>query len=378
LCELQVLYAHRQSSEGQARAGYGVAFDWDVDLSSGYKSRFLRNVAKDPGLHHFGGCDTPELFGLIRRERYDAVIATGWYLKTYWQAVAACRLARVPIFVRGDSQLGTARSAVLRAAKELVYPVLLRSFDGFLTVGKRNRAYLEHYHVPGNRIFHVPHNVGTEHFQEAHRISEGERRALRAKLGANDERARIVLQVGRMLALKRTPDLIEAVARLNEQPAARWIVVCAGSGPEEATIRARAEALGVPLRMLGFVNQSELPGLYAASDVLALASDSETWGLVVNEAMAAGVPAVVSDAVGCVDDMIEQGLTGYSFPCGDVPALAAALDRAQDLRALPECQAALARKTVQHSPKTAAEATVNAVLQMGKAATSAARPRNPR
>jgi glycosyltransferase involved in cell wall biosynthesis len=367
LCELQVLYAHRQSSEGQARAGYGVAFEWDVDLSSGYKSRFLRNVAKDPGLHHFAGCDTPELFSLVRAERYDAVIATGWFLKTYWQAVAACRLARVPIVVRGDSQLATARSTALRVAKELVYPVLLRSFDGFLSVGTRNRAYLEHYRVPKDRIFHVPHNVGTEHFQRAHNVSDDERNALRAKLGADEERSRIVLQVGRLLALKRTPDLIEAVARLNQRSGTRWIVVIVGSGPEQAVVKARAEALGVPLRMLGFVNQSELPSLYAASDVLVLASDSETWGLVVNEAMAAGLPAVVSDAVGCVDDMIEEGLTGYSFPCGDVPAFAAALDRARDLRALPECQAALARKTVQHSPRTAAEAAVSAVHEMSKA-----------
>ena len=78
---------------------------------------------------------------------------------------------------------------------------------------------------------------------------------------------------------------------------------------------------------MGFVNQSELPAVYASADVLVLPSDGqETWGLVVNEAMACGVPAVVSDAVGCGPDLIEPGRTGATFPFGDIAALAAAIE----------------------------------------------------
>jgi glycosyltransferase involved in cell wall biosynthesis len=362
LCELQVLYAHRQSSAGQARAGYGVAFDWDVDISSGYASRFLRNVAKDPGVHRFAGADTPELIALVRAERYDALIATGWYLKTFWQGVVACKLARVPVLVRGDSQLATQRSILLRTGKELAYPALLRAFDGYLSVGARNRAYLEHYKAPADRIFHVPHTVDTERFRAGHRVEHEVRAALRRELGAEDDGVRVILQVGRLVASKRNLDLIEAVGHLTKRSAARWVVACAGAGPLEAAIRERADKLGVELRMLGFVNQSELPRLYAAADLLALTSDAaETWGLVVNEAMAAGLPAIVSQQCGCAADMIDEGLTGFSYSCGDIVALSRALERGRDLRALPEAQAALARKTLLHSPKAAAEATLAAV-----------------
>jgi glycosyltransferase involved in cell wall biosynthesis len=361
LCDLEVLYAHRQSSEGQARAGYGVKFDWNVDISSGYASTFLRNVAKDPGVHHFAGCDTPELTRLVRDKRYDALIATGWYLKAYWQGVVACKLARVPILVRGDSQLDTARSPLVRAGKELLYPALLRAFDGYLSVGARNRAYLEHYRVPPSRIFSVPHSVDTERFRSAHALSAEERARRRRELGAHDDTVRIVLHVGRLVESKRSVDLIEAMDALVRRSPGRWVVACAGAGPLEAEIKARAAARSVPLTMLGFVNQSELPGLYGAADVLALTSNAaETWGLVVNEAMAAGLPAVVSQAAGCAADMIEPGLTGFSYPCGDMAALGLALERARDLRALPEAQAALARKTMLHSPKAAAEATLAA------------------
>lgn len=364
LCELEVLFAHRQSQAGQARAGYGVGFDWDVDLSSGYASRFLRNVAKDPGVHHFAGCDTPELTELARAQSYDAVIATGWYLKTFWQAVYACKRAGVPILVRGDSQLGSQRSGVVRAGKEILYPVLLRSFDGYLSVGARNRAYLEHYRVPPRRIFHVPHTIDVERFRAAHRIPEPERAAQRARMGADmDPSTCLVLHVGRLVESKHSLDLIEAVHLLNQRVrAGRWVIACAGAGPMEGELRARAAARRVELRMLGFVNQSELPSTYGAADVLALTSNgAETWGLVVNEAMAAGVPAVVSQAAGCAPDMIEEGLTGFSYRCGDINGLATALYRARELRALPEVQAALARVTELHSPRAAARATLAAV-----------------
>jgi glycosyltransferase involved in cell wall biosynthesis len=367
LCDLEVLYAHRQSSAGQARAGYGVAFDWDVDISSGYAGRFLTNVAKDPGVHHFAGCDTPELMQLVRAKRYDALIATGWYLKSYWQGVAACKLSRVPVLVRGDSQLATQRSGVKRAAKELIYPALLRAFDGYLSVGARNRAYLEHYRVPGARIFGVPHSVDTARFRGGHRLENEARATLRLELGAAGEEMRLALHVGRLVESKRSLDLIEAIGQMPARARARWVVACAGAGPLEGALKDRARALSVPLTMLGFVNQSELPSLYAAADVLALTSDAaETWGLVVNEAMAAGLPAVVSQAAGCAADMIEPGLTGFSYPCGDVIALGHALERAGDLRALPEAQAALARKTMQHSPKAAAEATLAAARAVSK------------
>jgi len=362
LCELEVLYAHRQSSAGQARAGYGVAFDWDVDLSSGYASRFLHNVAKDPGVHHFAGCDTPDLTDLVRAQGYDAVIATGWYLKTYWQAVYACKRARVPVLVRGDSQLGTQRRGALRMGKELVYPALLRAFDGYLSVGARNRAYLEHYKAPPDRIFRVPHTVDVERFRTAHMLSNEARAALRAKLGAGEPGTYLVLHVGRLVESKHSLDLIEAVLLLQERArSGRWVIACAGAGPMEAELKARAAARRVELHMLGFVNQSELPSLYAAADILALTSDAaETWGLVVNEAMASGLPAVVSQAAGCAPDMVKEGLTGFSYRLGDINALATALYRARELRALPEAQAALARVTTLHSPKTAAEATLAA------------------
>ncbi len=76
----------------------------------------------------------------------------------------------------------------------------------------------------------------------------------------------------------------------------------------------------------GFVNQSELPAIYAASDVFVLPSENEPWGLVVNEAMCAGIPVIVSGEAGCVADLVNDGVNGYHTKSGDVSSLVAALE----------------------------------------------------
>jgi glycosyltransferase involved in cell wall biosynthesis len=89
--------------------------------------------------------------------------------------------------------------------------------------------------------------------------------------------------------------------------------------------RSEASQLSVSTVFPGFVNQSSLGEYYGACDVCVLPSDSETWGLVVNESLAAGTPCVVSDGVGCAPDLIWPGRTGHTFPARNVEALANAL-----------------------------------------------------
>ena len=337
-----------------------MKFDWDVDLNSGYRGLRLRNVAGDPGVHHFAGCDSPELHARLREERIEAVVVTGWYLKVFWQAVLAAKRLRIPVLVRGDSQLTAQPSRLRRGIKELTYPVLLRGFDAFLSVGTRNRGYLEHYRVPADRIFHVPHVVDVARFAAQAAEAAPMRAQLRAELGAGAD-DRIALSVGRLVPFKRSADLIAAIAALGAR-GQRWLAVYVGAGPEGAALERQARELGVRASLLGFRNQSQLASLYDAADLFALTSEAtETWGLVVNEAMACGLPAVASDAAGCTPDMIDEGLTGFSYSCGDVRALADRLERGQTLRAEPTTQAALAARSLAHSPARAAEATLAAV-----------------
>jgi glycosyltransferase involved in cell wall biosynthesis len=100
----------------------------------------------------------------------------------------------------------------------------------------------------------------------------------------------------------------------------------AGDGELRDPLTVTAEQQGVPLHILGFCNQTEMPAAYAAADCLVLPSDArETWGLVANEALACGKPIVVSDACGCHPDLTANPRVGRMFPMGDVAALAQAI-----------------------------------------------------
>lgn len=315
--DLTVFFAHRQDAEQQARAGYGVAFDWDIDLLHGYESCFLRNVARAPSTGHFGGCNTPEIAERVAAGRFDAFVVPGWSLRSYWQAVMACRRASVPVMIRGDSQLGAQRGGAIRLAKAAVFPTLIRQFDGYLHVGRRNRQYLEHYGAPADRLFFSPHCVDNDAFAHGSEIARSAETTVSPR--------RRILFVGRLVEEKRPMDLMRAAARLVAagHPVELTVV---GAGSLKASLVESARLGGIDARFPGFVNQSRLPEVYAAADVIVLPSTArETWGLVVNEAMACGVPAVVSDAVGCGPDLIEPGVTGAVAPLGDVPALASSI-----------------------------------------------------
>ena len=351
--DLHVYFAHRQTAAGQADAGFGVAFDWDVDLLGGYPHTFLENRSRQPGTSRFSGCDTPEIATHVRAERFDAFLVMGWYLKSHWQAILACRRAGIPVLVRGDSHLVTPRNPLKRLAKAFLYPLLMRQFAAGLPVGHHNRQYLTHYGLRDAQLFASPHCIDTQAFAAgAARVDRGQ---ARQALGLTPETA-AVLFVGKLLDRKRPVDLLQAVARF---PAERPVTVLfAGDGPRRDALQAEARRLGVEARFLGFRNQTELPEAYVMADVLCLPSEgSETWGLVCNEALACGTPVVVSDAVGCAPDLALEGQTGAVFPLGDVDALANALQRALTL---PRDSQAIAAVSARHSVEAAAAGIVMA------------------
>jgi glycosyltransferase involved in cell wall biosynthesis len=356
--EVQVFFAHRQTAAEQGKAGFGVAFEWDVDLLSGYPHHFLKNVSPQPGTDFYSGCDTPEIADIIAREKFDVFIVNGWYLKSYRQAMAACRAAGTPVLVRGDSQLRTPRPLLRRLGMELKQRGLLRQFDGFLAVGQRHREYLEHFGARSGRIFFAPHFVDNEWF--AARAAEGRsrREELRKSWGA-DDKTFVALFAGKFMAEKQPLDLVAAVGAM---PKTEALAVFVGGGEMEQAIRDNAASLGAPVCLAGFKNQSELPACYAAADVLVLPSKSESWGLVVNEAMACGLPAVVSDAAGCAPDLIDEGNTGFTFPAGNPKLLAKRLGTLLTLkRAGHDFGPALAEKMRVYNVETAVQGTLAAI-----------------
>jgi glycosyltransferase involved in cell wall biosynthesis len=332
--EFEVFYAHKQTAKGQAEAGFGVEFEWDVPVLEGYPHRFLKNVSQRPGLDWFGGCDCPEIGEILGREGFTHALLIGWHKKVFWQAFWAAKKAGIKVLSRGDSQLGMTTSPLKRAVKYLLYRFLLPRFEAHLYVGQRNLEYLKHYGVKDARLFFSPHFVDNEWWSGRARDSgvkglrgsggskaESDPPSRKASEGLRWKAEKSVefLFAGKFIPKKRVMDLLEAAAKV---PQARVVLV--GDGPLRSQLEERAARPDLKGRVefAGFKNQQELPAYLAGADCLVLPSDgTETWGLIVNEAMACGTPAIVSTACGCAPDLIDEGETGYSFKLGDVQEL---------------------------------------------------------
>lgn len=361
--ELTVLYATQPTPEQQG-VGFGRAFTWDVPLTEGYRNRVVRAARPTDDVHcdRFWGVDSPEIAAALAESAADVALINGWHSITQLRALWACRRQGIPALYRGDTNLNNAPNGWRKRAWWVKTALLLRLFDGYLSVGQRSREYLRHFGAPEQRIFHAPHCVDNQFFAgaAAQYQTPAARAEVRASFGLPAD-AFVILFAGKLEPKKRPLDLIRAAAVERKQ--ARLLV--AGSGALENACRVEAGQLGVDVAWAGFLNQQELGRAYAAADCLALPSDGETWGLVVNEALATGLPCVVSDRVGCAPDLVTPGVTGEVFPAGDVAALTEALGRVRERRHQPGTGAAACRaRAEKHSFEAATRGLLTACKAM--------------
>lgn len=321
--DLQVFFAHRPSEVEQGQ-GFGVAFQWDTDLTSGYPHRFLRNVARRPA-RGFLGYNTPSIFWEIRRGKFDLFITQGWGWMCMVQAYLACKAGKVPLAVRSDSQLprgsGHDEPAWKRSLKQAIYPLFIRGYDLCLPYGERSAEYLRCF--GGRHVEIIPHVVDHALFARQALSCRGRRNEIRAAFGV-PANAVCFLFCGKFEEKKRPQDVLLALGKLTREMGENaGHLLFVGTGALDQELRRMAVEKGVGVSFTGFLNQGEIVQAYAAADVLVLPSDyRETWGLVVNEAMACGLPAIVSDSCGCSPELVLEGVTGCQFPEGDISRLA--------------------------------------------------------
>jgi glycosyltransferase involved in cell wall biosynthesis len=332
----RVFYLWEFGVSRQVDPQFQTAFQWDVDLLSGYESEFVPNVSARPGPETFRGFDNPQLTARLAAWRPTAVLIFGYKWASHLRAIAWARWHGVPLLFRGDSHL-MGRSAP-RLLPRLLLRTLYAQFAAFLYVGRANFDYFTAYGVPARKLFFAPHSVNRELFDPADLRHSAAATSLRAQLGLAAT-TRVVLFAGKFLPAKQPLELLEAFLALSRPDAA---LVFVGEGEEKAALQERARA-APPGRVhfLPFANQTEMPSRYLLADLFALPSRGlyETWGLAVNEAMHLGVPALVSTRVGCQRDLVTDGETGWVFEAAKPGDLAAKLGVALDALDDPATQA---------------------------------------
>ena len=220
-----------------------------------------------------------------------------------------------------DSQ---ARDLVRNPLKEMVKRVwVTRHFDAAFVAGAAAAAYVESLGVPPHRIWRGYDVVDNDHF--ARQAAEARTRAaeVRRALGLPET---YLLYVGRFAPEKNLPRLLEAFATVvRREPTRDHRLVLVGGGPEESALKAQAAALSGRVSFPGFKQADELPLYYGLASAFVLPSLVEPWGLVINEAMASGLPVIASSQCGAVPDLVFPGLNGLVVDPHDTRDIARAI-----------------------------------------------------
>lgn len=296
----------------------------------------------------------------LLRHPSDLVVIPGYHRVEYWAMLVFCILVRRRRAVFCDS---TAYDQPKSRWREIAKRLIFNGFDGVFCYGSRSRQYVASYGVDERQIFPDCQAAALPHdYDRAAVLADHEARPRRTAAAVR------FAYVGRLAKEKGLEDLLEAFRLLRERlPEAR--LELAGSGVMLEGLKQRVGGLGLEgaVEFLGAKSPEEIGRLLLRSDAMVLPSHTEPWGLVVNEALSYGCPVVVSHISGCVPELVKDGVTGFSFPAGNVAALRDAMLAVAELG---QERLALARQCLgvieQYSPERAAEEILGGCLHVIK------------
>lgn len=251
------------------------------------------------------------------------VCVNGWGMQSSRAMIDWCIRRGVPAVVMSES---TAHDMPRVWWREAIKRHLVGLFSAAVVGGSAHVAYLEQLEFPRGRIFTGYDVVDNEYFSRAAASALDSGDSHRRRLGLP---TRYFLTCSRFTEKKNLSRVLTAYDRYRRMSAAPWELVFVGDGPLRSDLGTQRERLGLRpfVHMPGAIGYGELPVFYALASAFVHASTSEQWGLVVNEAMASGLPVLVSERCGCAPDLVANGRNGYQFDPFDPDALAEVMYR---------------------------------------------------
>ncbi len=357
--DFQVAYCSLRGAEPGYDPEFGANVQWDVPLLDGYKWTHIPN--RGSGAEGFWDWRNTDLWKFIRQGKFDAVIShVGYVRATFWIAYSAARSVGIPFIFGTDASSIEPRdeNKWKLAVKRVIWPAVFSLSGQVLTASSAGRDMMVSLGFRAERVSMTLDTVDNDWWlAQANGV---DRKEARRSLGFSPHE-KVILFCAKLQPWKRPLDLLRAFASAAIPDAK---LIFAGDGAQRAELEKEAAARRVSdkVQFLGFVNQSQLPRLYKAADLMVIPSRYEPFGLVVNEAMLCGCPVVASDRVGAVRDLITHGETGYVYPCGHTDALATLLQSAlADPARLQSVRERALERIKTWTPKASADALVEAV-----------------
>lgn len=308
---------------------HGAAeFDWKVDAPESIHVSYFGASGDSPLASPFrsplaeyrkGG----RIIRYLREHSIRAVICNGYRYASLMRVMRDCPSFGIPVYYRNDSNIRCERDLApwKQTTKRLIYHWIMKRTNGIMSMGEYGDQFFLKYGASRNRMYRVPCMPDYDYFAgcDATRLQEFQRR-----FGLRPER-RYLLYSGRLVPKKRVDLLIQAFEEIStDRP--DWSLLIVGDGNSREALR--QQAVRIPIEKIvwtGFLDVPECVTAYHSADALVLPSDREPWALVVQEAMAAGLPVIASDAVGAARELVVDHENGRVFPAGDGERLAQAL-----------------------------------------------------
>jgi glycosyltransferase involved in cell wall biosynthesis len=263
------------------------------------------------------------LWSALNESKPQVILCGGYSYFASWEALLWARQHKVPFLLWSESNLQDQRQR--HVIVEFLKKKFLRRCDGFVVPGRSACEYLKAHQVGDKSIFIAPNAVDNQLFASA---------AEAARKNGPQHQNQIVLPpryfvfVGRLVREKGVYELLSAYGRLDALLRQQVGLVIVGDGPCRGELQQLAEKISPgSIAFCGFVHRDELGPYYALAETLILPTYTDTWGMVVNEAMACGLPVIVSSAAGCSADLIRENGNGILIKPREVDSLESAMRR---------------------------------------------------
>lgn len=327
VCAIKVFYTlGKNENEGRYDLNFKRVINWDIPLLEGYEYEFLTNTAKKPGSHHFNGIINPLLIQKLKDFDPSVILIYGWSHRSHLSVMRYFK-HKIPVWFRGDSNLLDEKKNILKQYLRYFFlKWIYRHIDKALYVGRANMAYYEKFGLKRKQLSFAPHSIDNIRFAE-----DRSKEVLQFRNQLGIKSAEILILFAGKLEPKKNPELLLKAFVTSGLSNCHLLFV--GNGILEEKLKAESrnqKSKSKYIHFLNFQNQSKMPVVYQACDLFCLPSQgpAETWGLAVNEAMAAGKALLVSTKVGCATDLVKPSINGDIFKSQNI------IDLAHKLRAL--------------------------------------------
>lgn len=310
---------------------FGSSFKWDIPLLEGYRYHFIKNNSRNDSIYSgFLGITNWGIFKKLRNTNPSLVVVPGWYPAGYWMAILAAKIFGHQLALRGEAPFNQEilKRGIVRLFRRIFFQLILfKLIDFAFYIGEQNKQFYLLYGVPLKKLIFTPYSVDNLRFRNFYLENKNKKSLIKLSLSVPLD-CTVILYSGKLINKKRPLDLLKAYHLANLD---NCFLIFVGEGVLRSQIEEYIFKHNLQDKVLitGFINQAEIPKYYLIADVLVMSSGpGETWGLSVNEAMNFGLKLVVSNIVGCCNDLVIEEKTGWVYEYGNILSLSETLTKA--------------------------------------------------